>query len=79
MVVGATMGTCQSSWRFRVREVPDRLNILSSAIISGWIVVASVGTIIDVGDEIGVMSISVKAQGPLRCDLHEVVVTSNDD
>jgi len=21
----------------------------------------------------------VKAQGPLRCDLHEVVVTSNDD
>jgi len=22
---------------------------------------------------------SVKAQGPLRCDLHEVVVTSNDD
>ena len=26
----------------------------------------------------GVMGI-VKAQGPLRCDLHEVVVTSNDD
>jgi len=22
---------------------------------------------------------SVKAQGPLRCDLHKVVVTSNDD
>jgi len=51
------MGTCQSSWRFGVREVPDRLNILSSAIILGWIVVASVGTIIDVGNEIGVMSI----------------------
>jgi len=24
------------------------------------------------------LKLSVKAQGPLRCDLHEVVVTSND-
>ena len=26
-----------------------------------------------------ITSVGVKAQGPLRCDLHKVVVTSNDD
>jgi len=58
IVVGATMGTCQLSWQLGAREVSGKLNILSSsAIISGWVVDASLGIYMVVGDEIGVISI----------------------
>jgi len=57
-VLGAAMGTCQSSWRLRAGGVTGKSSILSSsAIRSGCIVNALLGTIIVIGEEIGVISI----------------------